>query len=471
MLRAEIAMTSNRGRSAPQLLLKAARQLEPLDTQMARDAYLQALSVAMSALPAESGGIAEVAAAACAAPPAPDTPRPTDLLLDALTLYYTEDAAVAAPAMRQALNVFLRGEVSATEEFRWLWAAYFIAVGLWDDNACRELADRYVGLVRDSGALALLPLALSLRTTGLYFGGELDEAASMNEEIQAFVAASEIRTSYGVLVRSGGSLALAAFQGRRAEAEQLTDSLMTEAMPRGEGSAMVISQWLSAVLYNSLGRYKEALAAAQRASGDWLALGAGAHWAPAELVEAASRCDEPEIVSRALERLVQTTQASQTDWARGLEARSRALISEDERADHLYREAIDRLQRTRMRVDLARAHLVYGEWLRRERRRLEAREQLRTASKMFTDMGMDGFADRAARELLATGETVRKRNDEDASELTPQETQIARLARNGLTNKEIASRLYVSPRTVEYHLHKVFAKQGITSRNQLRRIP
>jgi len=234
---------------------------------------------------------------------------------------------------------------------------------------------------------------------------------------------------------------------------------------------MVISQWLSAVLYNSLGRYKEALVAAQRASGDWLALGAGAHWAPTELVEAASRCDEPEIASQALERLVHTTQASQTDWALGLEARSRALISEDERADHLYREAIDRLRRTRMRVDLARAHLVYGEWLRRERRRLEAREQLRTASEMFTDMGMDGFAEQAARELLATGETVRRRNDEDASELTPQETQIARLARSGLTNKEIAGRLYVSPRTVEYHLHKVFAKQGITSRNQLRRIP
>jgi DNA-binding CsgD family transcriptional regulator len=221
------------------------------------------------------------------------------------------------------------------------------------------------------------------------------------------------------------------------------------------------------VLYNGLGEYHEACAAAQRACASQYAPGPTAHWAPVELVEAASRSGDHGLAAEALERLVQTTQASRTDWALGIEARSRALTCEGEEADRLYREAIDRLARTRMRVDLARAHLLYGEWLRRERRRTQAREQLSIASETFTTMGMEGFADRAARELQATGATARKRTVDATAQLTPQEAQIARLARGGLTNKEIAGRLYVSTRTIEYHLHKVFTKLGIASRHQL----
>jgi DNA-binding CsgD family transcriptional regulator len=462
LLRAQIAFTTNRGNLAPPMLLKAARQLEPLDTTLARETYLQALSAAMFALSlTEGGSLTEVAAATRAAPPAPGTPRAADLLLDALAMHLTEDAGTAAPAMRRALAVFMSEDISVGEELRWLLLAYIVAVGLWNDSACHQLADRYVHLARDTGALALLPMALSTRIMVHVFEGELAEAASLHEEVRTIATATGIHLTYG------GALAVAAWQGRQAEAEQLADAIASQAMSRGEGASLTVNHWVKAVLYNGLGRYEEARDAAQLAAADHPAPGAGAHWWPAELVEAAVRCGDGELATRGLEQLLRTTQASTTDWARGIEARSRALLSEGEEADRLYREAIARLGQTRMRVDLARSHLVYGEWLRRERRRLEARDQLRIACELFTAMGMDGFADRAARELLATGETARRRVVETTDQLTPQEMQVARLARTGLTNREIAGRLYVSPRTVEHHLRKVFAKLGITSRNQL----
>ncbi|MEV4176282.1 AAA family ATPase [Nonomuraea sp. NPDC049709] len=471
LLRAEIASTSNHGSSAAPMLISAARRFEPLDTALARDTYLQALSAAIGILPDEGRSLGEVAAAARTAPPAIGPPRVADLLLDALARHFTEDPEVAAPAMRRALAAFLSEETSATEDFRRLWAAHTLAMALWDDRSGRELADRYVALLRDTGALALLPLALSTRLMLLNFAGELDEAESVNEEIQTLVAATGVRIGFGFQAPAGGALALAAWRGRQAEAEQLADALTNEATARGEGSTASVAHWLTAVLHNGLGQYEQARAAAERATAYQPSPGAAAHWAPAELVEAAVYSGDRELAFRALDQLVATTQASGTDWALGVQARSRALLGQGEEADTRYREAIDRLRRTRMRVDLARAHLLYGEWLRRERRRLDAREQLRTASELFVAMGMEGFADRAERELLATGETARKRTVETSGQLTPQETRIARLAQQGLTNKEIAGRLYVSPRTVEYHLRKVFAKMGITSRSQLERIP
>ncbi|MGP3915176.1 AAA family ATPase [Nonomuraea sp. 10N515B] len=470
LLRAEITSTSNHGRSAAPMLLEAARRFEPLDTGLARDTYLQALSAAIGAVPDKGRSLVEVAAATRAAPPAPATLRVADRLLDALARHFTQDARSAAPAMRRALASFLGEDISAAEESRWLWAAQTIAVALWDDRSGRALADRHVRLVRDTGALAVLPLAWSTRLIPLIFEGELDEAASVNEEIQTLVAATGVRAGFGYQGPVGGALALAAWRGRQAETEQLANALMSEAASRGEGSTVSVSQWLRAVLHNSLGQYEEARVSAERACAYHPSPGAAAHWAPAELVEAAVYSGERELAARALEQLVLTTQASGTDWALGVEARSRALLSQGEEADGHYREAIDRLRRTRMRVDLARSHLVYGEWLRRERRRLDAREQLCTAHELFVAMGMEGFAGRAELELAATGETARRRTVETADQLTPQETQIVRLARQGLTNKEIASRMYVSPRTVEYHLGKVFAKLGITSRSQLQGI-
>ncbi|MFI0352547.1 AAA family ATPase [Actinomadura sp. 9N407] len=457
ILRAQIAAASDRGSSAPSVLLDTARRLEPLDTRLARDTYLQALAMAISSAPGGGGCVEEVAAATRAAPPAPGAPRPTDLLLDALALFCTEDARTAAPAMRRALTAFIEGDIPTAEQLRWLPTAHIVAVALWDDGASRELADRHLRLARENGAVALLPLALSIRATGLFFEGRLEEAAALNEELQAIADPSDARTDHGVIVRASGSLALAAWRGQRDEFERV-------------GDTSAISHRLKALMYNGLGQYAEAAAAAKRAGVSRHSAGFPAHWASAELVEAAVRGGDPGLAAEALERVVQTTRASGTCWALGIEARSRALLCEGEEADRLHREAIERLARTRMRVDLARAHLVYGEWLRRERRRTEAREQLSTAAEMFTAMGMKGFTDRAARELPATEATARKRTADTIEKLTPQEEQIARLARGGLTNKAIAGRLYVSHRTVEYHLHKVFTKLNITSRHQLEHI-
>jgi len=322
------------------------------------------------------------------------------------------------------------------------------------------LATRQVQLARDAGALTVLPIALNSRIYMHLNSGELAAAAALIAEAQAITDATGSQLApYGVLL-------LAGWRGREAEASELIEASMKEVVARGEGLGLTVIQWASAVLYNGLGRWEDALAAAQRAGED-------PHeqlfstWAAVELIEAATRSGMPEQAAGALERLSRSTGASGTDWALGIEARSRALISDGEAAERLYREAIDRLGRTRIRVELARAHLLYGEWLRRENRRIDAREQLRTAHQMFVSMGADGFAERAARELHATGERVRKRTTHTAAQLTARETQIARLAGHGLSNPEIAAQLFMSPRTVEYHLHKIFTRLAINSRNQL----
>jgi DNA-binding CsgD family transcriptional regulator len=337
-----------------------------------------------------------------------------------------------------------------------------MAISLWDDESWEVLSTRHLELSREAGALTVVLLAMNNRLGLHEHVGELEAAASMLEE------ADSIAEATGSQFPPYGALTIAAWRGREAVLSELIEGSIDDMAGRAEDAGLTIIRWSSAVLYNGLGRYEEALAAAEEASAyphDFLY----STWGQVELIEAAVRSGKPEPAADALERLSNHTRAGGTDWALGVEARSRALLSDNDAAELLYREAIERLARTRIRVDLARAHLVYGEWLRREKRRVDAREQLRTAHEMFTAMGVEAFADRAARELRATGETVRKRSVEFDVGLTAQEAQIARLARDGLTNPEIGTRLFISPRTVQYHLRKVFAKLDISSRNQLHR--
>jgi DNA-binding CsgD family transcriptional regulator len=461
LLRGQIAFAVNRGSDAPPLLLSAAKRLESLDVGLARETYLDALWAAMFVgRLATGGGLLEVAQAARGAPPPSQPPRPADLLLDGLALLITDGFAAGTPMLRRALSAFRSEDVSREDGLRWLWLACRAAANLWDDETWAVLAIRQVQLARDAGALTVLPIALNSRIYLHLNVGELAAAAALIEEAEAVTDATGSRLApYGVLL-------LAGWRGREAAASELIEASMKEVVARGEGLGLTVIQWASAVLYNGLGRWEDALAAAQRAGED-------PHeqlfstWAAVELIEAATRSGLPEHAAGALERLSRSTGASGSDWALGIEARSRALISDGEAAERLYREAIDRLGRTQMRVELARAHLLYGEWLRRENRRIDAREQLRTAHQMLTAMGADGFAERAVRELHATGERVRKRIPDTPTQLTARETQIARLAGDGLSNPEIAAQLFMSPRTVEYHLHKVFTKLGIRSRNQL----
>jgi DNA-binding CsgD family transcriptional regulator len=318
-------------------------------------------------------------------------------------------------------------------------------------------------VVRDTGALAVLPLALTSCIVMRTFLGELTAAAALREEQEAVIEAT------GLPLAWYGTLFLAAWQGREAEAFELIEAGMAENSRRGEGDGVIACGWGKALLCNSLGRYEEALEAAEGATEPRMEIGTP-YWASlVELVTAAARCGRPGRAADAFERLTRLTQPGGSEWALGLEARCRALLSDGPAAESSYREAIDRLSRTRVRGELARAHLHYGEWLRRQRRRTDARDQLRTAHEMFAGMGAHAFADLAARELAAAGEIVRKRSVETVSDLTAQEAQIARMVREGLSNAEVAARLFISPRTVEWHLSKIFAKLQITSRRQLRR--
>jgi DNA-binding CsgD family transcriptional regulator len=373
-------------------------------------------------------------------------------------LLITEGYAAATPTLARALSAFRSGEsVSKDEEIRWLWFACHTAYELWDDETWHELSIRQVQLARAVGALAELPVALNSLAGASLFAGDFAAAETQVEEAEAVTEVT------GHRLAPYGRLLLAAGQGREAAASELIESSMEEVVHRGEGLGLTAINWAAALFYNGLGRYADALAAAQKATEHPRDM---ARVLP-ELIEAAARSGNPEDAADALERLSETTRTSGSDWGLGIEARSAALVSEGDAAEGLYREAIDRLGRTRMRVELARAHLLYGESLRRRRRRLDAREQLRTAHEMFTAMGFEAFADRAARELLATGETARKRTVETERQLTAQEAQIARLARDGLSNPEIGARLFISPRTVEYHLRKVFTKLDISSRKEL----
>jgi DNA-binding CsgD family transcriptional regulator len=457
-LRAQIAFASRRGRDAPPLLLEAARRLDPLDAALARETYLEAIASAMFAGRLGTGpDVHEVAEAARASHPVPASGA-ADLLLDALVTRFTEGYAAGIAPLSRALRAF--GEPGdGGADRRWLWLACRLAQDLWDDELWHMLATRGVRVARETGALNLLPNALNYLAALNVHSGAFATAAELIAEVDSITQATGIPP-----LRYAASTLLVA-RGDQAQALSLLEWGWRNVTERGEGSALGLASWLHALLHNSQGHYGEALAAARRACEyeDVIAYG----WALVELIEAAVRSDgQPEEAAAALDRLSERTRASGTEWALGIEARCRALLSDDE---SLYQESVERLARSRAAVELARSRLLYGEWLRRENRRADAREQLRAAHEMFSRMGAEAFAERARRELSATGETVRKRTVETLDALTTQEAQVARLAAQGHTNPEIGAQLFISPRTVEYHLHKVFPKLGISSRRELRR--
>jgi DNA-binding CsgD family transcriptional regulator/tetratricopeptide (TPR) repeat protein len=461
--RAEIAFTLNRGREAPSLLLRAARQLERLDAGLAAETYLDALLAAMFAGALTSGvSVHEAALAARAMPIPSEHPRAPELLLQALAGRFLDGYAAAAPVLRRALRAFRDDDLSAEEGLRWLWHACITAAHLWDHDTWELLATRFVRLARDAGALAVLPLALSQRISVHVLFGELTEAASLREELESVTEAT------GDPPPPIAILLLAAWQGRLTEAMERIEATSAEAERRGEGDALVKARWTAALLYNSLGQYEDALVAAEQASAQPPVLGVAPWAALSELVEAAAGSARPARAAAALQQLAEITRASGTDWALGIEARCRALLSRGEAAEPAYREAIDRLARTRIRGELARAHLAYGRWLRLEDRPTDAREQLRTAHDLFTRMGMEAFARRAGEELSAAGETVPTHATGATGALTAQEAQISRLVGDGLSNADVAARLLLSPRTVEWHLSNIYTKLGITSRKELR---
>lgn len=463
LLRAQIAFAQNRGGDAPPLLLAAARRLETLDVALARHTYLDAVAAAIFAGRLARGpDLREVAAAARVAPP-PHLPRAADELLDAVALRLTDGYSTSAPMSKQVLETFRYGEPSVHEALRWLWLATAIAADLWDDAGWHELATRHVTMTREAGALSELAGALDSLAFVHLFAGEFTTAAALIEEGTTVCAAT------GGNPARVGPLALAAWRGSEHEARSLLDATMREAVPRGQGAGVTVAHALHALLCNGLGQYEEARAAAQEAARQPLEI-ASPGWGLAELVEAAARSRAPEVATDALGQLSERARASGTDWALGVEARCGALLNEGHAADELYREAIERLGGTRARVDLARARLLYGEWLRRESRRVDARAQLGIAHEMLREIGAEAFAERARRELQATGATVRKRPFSTHTALTAQEAQIARLAGDGLTNPEIGTRLFLSPHTVEWHLRKVFSKLGIASRREIRNL-
>ncbi len=343
---------------------------------------------------------------------------------------------------------------------RWGWLAARAAIWLWDYDNGFEIPRRAVQIARDSGALEVLAVADNVCGQAAVWGGDFELGALLVAEVEA------VKEATGSRIGPYAAISLVGLRGREAEASELIAGFVERATAGGQGTAVQYAHWATAVLMNGLGRYEEALAAAVEAAESAPQIFI-ATWALSELVEASTRTGDVERARGALVRLGEQTQASDADWARGVHAHSRALLSEGEAAEQSYREAIDHLGRTRLRPHLARAHLLYGEWLRREGRRGAARVQLRTAYEAFVSIGMEGFAERARGELSATGERVRRRTAETRDDLTPQELQIARLARDGLSNPEIGAQLFLSPRTVEWHLRNVFTKLGIPSRRHL----
>jgi DNA-binding CsgD family transcriptional regulator len=464
LLHAQVTFAVTRGGDAPQLLLEAAKRLEPLDGALARETYMDAFAAALFADQlARGSGVREVAEAVLAADwskSSDGTPDPCDLLLEGIAAVTIDGYAPGAPILKRAVRAFRDEQISDESALRWLWLACRAARALGDDAGWDELTERQVRLAREAGELSLLPIALAERFNVQLFLGDLVAAAALVVETEAVTEAT------GSRLAPQGAIALAAWRGDEAEAAALIDAQRREVVRRGEGLWLVATEWASAVLFNGLSRYEDALAMAEKAVGHPHELGVST-WVPTELIEAAARSGHPELATAPLQRLQEISSAAGTDWALGVEARSRALLSEGAGAESLYRDAIARLGRTRVRPALARAHLLYGEWLRRENRRVDAREQLRIAQDLYAEIGMNGFAERARRERMATGETVRKRSPETRDSLTAQEAQIARLAAEGCTNPEIGAQLFISPRTVEWHLRKVFTKLGIKSRKEL----
>jgi DNA-binding CsgD family transcriptional regulator len=460
-LRGQVEWRSVTGREAPVLLLRAAKRLESLDARLARETYLHAWVASHLAGPlAGPGGLMpEVSRAAQAAPRPAGAPRPCDLLLDGLTTMIVQGRAAAGPAIRRAVDTFLGDQVSGEEWLQWGVFAQMAAMAAWDFDSWTALSVRNVELARALGALAPLSIALNGRGSVVTHCGDFETATSLAAEQDV------VNEVTGIRLATTCDLLLAGYRGRPGEAVPLFGATIEDSTARGEGLAVQMANWSAAVLRNGLGRYAEALAVAEPATEETYSPLSTQLILP-ELIEAAVRTGRAGLAGEALGRL-STMTVEGSDWAKGLEARSRALVSEGREAEQCYAEAVERLGRTQLRPDLARAHLLYGEWLRRENRRLDARHQLRAAYDLLDAIGADAFAERARRELLATGEKVRKREVDTYSQLTSQEEHIIRLARDGRSNREIAAELFISTRTVEWHFRKVFAKLGITSRRDL----
>ena len=461
LLRAEIAFASRRGSAAPALLLRAAKRLEPLDAPLARAGYLEALSAAMFAarFAGPGAGTRDVASVVQASPSAATPPTVADLLVDSWAALFADGCAAATPTLREALARF-EDAMADSGHLHVLWLVTITAPVVWDDVRWDVLSRFHVDLARSSGALSELPLALNSRVYIHLFRGELETAEALIDEARVVTEATEAGLT------PWGAVALAALRGREHEAAAELEAAAADATQRGEGIGLTVIAWARAILYNGLGLHDQALAAAQEAI-DCPTNSAAAAWGMVELIEAAARLGASEAAREAAGRFAEIAKAADTDWALGVHARSCALLSTGVTAEQHHREALGRLGGGRMRVDLARAHLLYGEWLRGEHRRADARDELRTAHEQFTSIGMQGFASRARKELQAAGENVLTQTPQARAELTAHERQIARLARDGLSNPEIGGRLFLSPRTVEWHLHKVFAKLGIRSRSEL----
>ena len=460
LLRAHMAFASGFGSDAPPLLAKAAEQMELFDAELARQTYLIAWVAAVFAgQHAEADDLVRICRTIQALPLRPGDPRPLDLLLDGLARLVTVGRAAAVPTLQRAAKALT--DIPAEDVLRWGWAATAATDATWDPEGTRSIAEVQSKLFRQVGALGQLPIPLAALGNVAIWSGDFAGAASIAAE------ATSVATAIGSHFPHTIELRLLAVQGNEREAAALIGATIADAGRGGRGMAATNAHWAAAVLYNGLARYDEAMTAADRATSATFEPFVSM-WALPELVEAAARAGHAGPAHEALERLAESTQPCGTDSALGIEARSRAILSDGDAAESHYREALIRLSKTPLRPELARANLLYGEWLRREGRRIDAREQLRSAYELFGAIGMDAFADRTRRELVATGEHVRKRGVGHLDALTPQEEQIARLARDGHSNQEIGAQLFLSPRTVEWHLRKVFAKLAIASRRELR---
>ncbi|GAA2118145.1 ATP-binding protein [Actinomadura napierensis] len=458
LVRSHITFAAGFNNEAPPMLLEAAQRLEPFDMDLARETYLIAWGGASYGA-ANRESLVAISRAIGNLPPREGSPSVLDLVLESYALLISEGRTTALPTLRKAVSALT--DAPLQDLLKWSWAANGLVALIWEDRIMTRTPARVLEVVRAAGALADLPVYLHALGIPTSLSGEFGAAAAIVAESEAVAAAT------GVPMTQHTKLLLTALQGREAEASALIAATIEEAGAGGQLAGVASAQWATAILYNGLADYERALSAAQATTLSANAL--VSQWALSELVEAAARAGNDAAAHGALEDLAVTAEPCDTDWAQGILSRCRALLSDDAAAAGLYREAIERLSRTVLRPELARAHLLYGEWLRRDRQRTEARTHLRTAYEMFTSIGMEAFAERARRELLATGEAVRKRRNEAATNegLTPQERQIALLVRDGLSNPEVAARLFLSPRTVEWHLRQVFTKLGIGSRKQL----
>ncbi|MEV6892217.1 AAA family ATPase [Kribbella sp. NPDC051137] len=461
VLYARSAFALGRGRDATESLFQAAKRLQVIDAETARLTYLEAIRASWFLADVAPGlTLREMAEAADdLADPGPETTN--DVLIHGLAIRYRDGYPAAAAVLKRAVAEFCDTTPTGGSDFLLEWFFGMVAVDLWDDEAWDLISRRYEQRARDESR-ASLPIALTMQIVNLVVQGELSKAESLVEDFDA------ARQATGIFDASYGGVLLAIWRGHVQQATEMIDAMADDAAKRGEGVTLIAVAWLRAVLSNSLGRYQEAATAALEATESQREMGYVTLCSLAELVTAAAHAGRPETGAEALAQLTSMTEASGTDWALGVTASCRAMLADDDCAESHFREAIMRLERTRIRGELARAHLYYGEWLRRRGRRNDARRELRTAHSLFTDRGMASFAALAVRELGATGEKVREATNSEAGTLTSQETQIVRLVRDGLTNAEIADRLFISPRTVEWHLGKVFAKLGVTSRRQLR---